>query len=163
VPFSKVIEAALEVRRTLDRAGADSFCKTSGKRGLHVFVPLGARYSYEQCRSFAEIIANLVQRKLPSSTSVVRSPALRQRRVYLDYLQNRRSQTLAAPYSVRPYPGATVSTPLRWSEVRNGLDPSKFTMRTMPKRLQKLGDLWAPVLGPGIDLTQCLARLLPKD
>ena len=160
-PFNKVIEATLAVRRTLERAGAEGFCKTSGKRGLHIVVPLGARYSHEQARQFAEIIANLVHQKMPGHTSVVRSPALRQHRIYLDYLQNRRGQTLAAPYSVRPYPGATVSTPLRWSEVRKGLDPAKFTLRTLPKRLEELGDLWAPVLGPGIDLSACLARFVP--
>jgi bifunctional non-homologous end joining protein LigD len=159
VPVSRVIEAAVAVRKTLDRCGVESHCKTSGKRGLHVSVPLGARYDYDQARQFAEIIANLVHGQLPASTSVVRSPALRQGRVYLDFLQNRRGQTLAAPYSVRPHPGATVSAPLKWSEVRKGLDPAKFTMRTMAKRLDKIGDLWAPVLGPGVDLMACLGRL----
>jgi bifunctional non-homologous end joining protein LigD len=74
-------------------------------------------------------------------------------------LQNRRGQTLAAPYCVRPAPGATVSTPLKWAEVRRGLDPTRFTIKTMRRRLDRVGDLWAPVLGPGIDLEQCLAGL----
>ena len=84
---------------------------------------------------------------------------MRQGKVYLDFLQNRTGQTLAAPYSVRPWPGATVSAPLAWREVRRGLDPARFTIRTMPKRLERLGDLWRPVLGRGIDLQACLARL----
>lgn len=159
VPFERVIEAAREVRATLERAGAPSFCKTSGKRGLHVFVPLAARYDTERVKQFAELIANLVHLRLPETTSVVRNPAQRQGRVYLDFLQNRRGQTLAAPYSVRPYPGATVSTPLKWSEVRKGLDPSRFTIKTMARRLDRVGDLWQPVLGEGIDLTECLKRL----
>ncbi len=161
IPFARVIEAALAVRRVLDRAGAECLCKTSGKTGLHVFVPLGARYSYEQARQFAEIVANIVHRALPQTTSVVRSPAKRQRRVYLDFLQNRRGQTLAAPYCVRPAPGAPVSTPLKWREVRPGLDPAKFTIRTLARRVDKVGDLWAPVLGPGINLSDCLEHLAP--
>src|SRR5262249_3506504 len=152
-------EAATAVRRCLDRAGAASFCKTSGKRGLHVVVPLAARYDWDQSRQFAELVANLVHHQLPASTSVVRSPAQRQGRVYLDFLQNRPGQALAAPYSVRPYPGATVSAPLRWQEVKKGLDPARFTIKTMAGRLDKLGDLWQPVLGPGADLEACLEKL----
>jgi bifunctional non-homologous end joining protein LigD len=159
VPFSKVVEAAVTVRKTLEKVGAECLCKTSGKRGLHVYVPLGARYDYDQAKQFAEIIAHVVHRQLPDSTSVVRSPSQRQHRVYLDFLQNRRAQTLAAPYSVRPYPGATVSTPLKWQEVTKSLDPAKFTTRTMAKRVDKVGDLWEPTLGKGVDLTACLERL----
>ncbi len=159
VPFDGVVAAALAVRRVLERAGAEAFPKTSGKTGMHLYVPLGARYDYEQARLFAEIIANLVQRNLPESTSVLRNPSKRQQKVYLDFLQNNRGQTLAAPYSVRPVPGATVSTPLRWSEVRRGLDPTRFTIKTMVKRLDKIGDLWAAVLGEAIDLLKVIDRL----
>jgi bifunctional non-homologous end joining protein LigD len=159
VPFQRVVEAANAVRKTLDKAGARSLCKTSGKRGLHVYVPLGARYTSDHARQFAEIIAKLVHQQLPQSTSLTRSPSLRQGRVYLDFLQNRRGQTVAAPYSVRPQPGAPVSTPLRWQEVRNRLDPSKFTIRAVGKRIDKLGDLWKPALGQGVNLAACLERL----
>ncbi len=157
--FDEVVAAAIAVRKTLEQAGVQGFCKTSGKTGLHIYVPLGARYPYEQARQFAEIIARLAHRILPKSTSVVRSPTKRQKKVYLDYLQNREGQTLAAPYSLRPVPGAWVSTPLKWEEVKPGLDPSQFTLRTMAKRLDKVGDLWQPVLGSGIDLIKCLERL----
>ena len=159
VPFRRVVETALCVRKTLEDAGAESLCKTSGKRGLHIFVPLGAQYDDDQARQFAELLANMVHQKLPKLTSVIRQPSLRQGRVYLDYLQNRRGQTVAAAYSVRPYAGATVSTPLRWAEVKPGLDPSAFTLRTMPGRVAKIGDLWSPVLGPGVDLAACLQRI----
>jgi bifunctional non-homologous end joining protein LigD len=159
VPFRRVVEAAKVVRRALDAAGANCVCKTSGKRGLHVFVPLAARYDYDQALQLARIIAELAREELPATTSVVRSPRLRQGKVYLDFLQNRWGQTVAAPYSVRPVPGAAVSTPLKWSEVRAGLDPAQFTMRTTRRRLDRLGDLWAPVLGSGIDLEECLERL----
>jgi bifunctional non-homologous end joining protein LigD len=159
IAFDAVVEAALAVRKVLDAAGAESYCKTSGKTGLHVYVPLGGCCTYEQARQFAEIIARLAHRELPKITSLERNPAKRQKKVYLDFLQNRRGQTLAAPYSVRPHPGATVSTPLRWEEVQRGLDPSQFTIRTIRERLEKTADLWTPVLSGTIDLVKCLQRL----
>jgi bifunctional non-homologous end joining protein LigD len=158
-PFDEVVRTAQTVRRILEDAGASCWCKTSGKRGLHITVPLAARYEYEQVRQFAELVANFVHEKLPETTSIVRSPAKRRERIYLDYLQNARGQTVAAPYSIRPAPGATVSTPLRWSEVKKGLDPTKFTIKTMPKRIAKFGDLWKGVLGKGADLGKLLAKL----
>ena len=159
IVFERVIEAAQMVRRTLDAVGAPSVCKTSGKRGLHVYVPLGARYTHAHAKQFAELIAHMVQRKLPGSTSVVRLPRHRQQRVYLDWLQNGRGKTLAAAYCVRPAPGAPVSAPLKWSEVRRGLDRTRFTINTMPRRLDKVGDLLRPVLSAGIDLADCLEKL----
>jgi bifunctional non-homologous end joining protein LigD len=159
IPFTAVVEAAQAVRKVLEKAEADCYCKTSGKTGLHIYVPVGARYDYELVRQFGELIANLVNAELPETTSVVRRPALRQGKVYLDYLQNSRGQTLASAYSVRPHPGATVSTPLKWSEVTRKLDPSRFTIRTVLRRLDKVGDLWKPVIGNGIDLAKCVERL----
>lgn len=159
VEFDKVIEAAQEIRKVLDKAEAECFCKTSGKRGLHVYLPLGAKYRNEQATQLAELIARIVNGRLPSTTSLIRSPKARQGRVYLDYLQNGKGKTLAAPYSVRPWPKATVSTPLKWTEVRRGLDPSKFTIRTLAKRLHAVGDLWKPVLGPGPDMSAAVDRL----
>jgi bifunctional non-homologous end joining protein LigD len=159
VPFDRVVETAQAVHKLLEQIGADSVCKTSGKRGLHVYVPLRARYEYELAKQFAELIARLVHGRLPETTSLARMPAHRQKRVYLDHLQNGRGKTLAAPYSVRPVPGALVSTPLTWREVKRGLDPHKFTIRTVPKRLKRVGDLFQPVLSGGADLEKCLARL----
>ena len=142
-----------------DRLGLPSIPKTSGKRGLHVYLPLGARYPYDQARQFAEIIARLVHNELPDTTSTLRSPSQRRHKVYLDFLQNSRGQSLAAPYSLRPIAGARVSTPLRWREVTKSLDHAQFTMKTIPKRLDKVGDLWKPVLGKGIDLEKCLREI----
>jgi bifunctional non-homologous end joining protein LigD len=159
VSFATVVRAAQEVRRVLDMAGAPCYCKTSGKRGLHVYVPLGAQHEYEVARRFAELVAQLVHGELPDTTSLLRMPAQRQQRVYLDCLQNGRGKTLAAPYSVRPVAGAQVSTPLQWTEVRSNLDPTRFTIKTMPERLNKLGDIWKPVLGEGIALAECVERL----
>jgi bifunctional non-homologous end joining protein LigD len=159
VSFNLVIEAAQMVRKTLEQAGARGYCKTSGKRGLHIYVPFGARYSYEQGSKFAELIVQLVHTRLSHSTSLIRHPAKRQKRVYLDFLQNAKGKTVAAPYSVRPHPRATVSTPLKWSEVKRGLDPATFTIGNLENRLDRMGDLWKPVLGQGIDLQGCLERL----
>ncbi|MCI0681222.1 MAG: DNA ligase D [Gemmataceae bacterium] len=158
VPFAEVVTAAQEVRKLLEDQGVECCCKTSGKRGLHVYVPLGARYAYDQARRFAEIIATLAHTRLPHTTSMLRSPAQRRQRIYLDYLQNRHGQTIAAPYSVRPVPGATVSTPLRWQEVGKKLDPAAFTIATIQRRLDRVGDLWKPVLGRGVDLEKCLSN-----
>jgi bifunctional non-homologous end joining protein LigD len=159
ISFGSVVETAQAVRKVLERIGAEARCKTSGKRGLHIYIPFGAHHGHEQAKHFAELIANIVHAKLPAITSLVRRPGSRQGRVYLDFLQNGKGKTLSAAYSVRPYPGATVSTPLKWTEVRRGLDPTAFTIKTIPKRLDIVGDLWMPVLGPGIDLPACLERL----
>jgi len=86
-------------------------------------------------------------------------PDKRRDKIYLDFLQNREGQTLAAPYSVRPTPEATVSAPLHWHEVKSGLRPTDFTIENMPKRLAKTGDLWAPVMGKGVDIAAVLKHL----
>lgn len=157
--FDEVIKTARVVHEILEGAEIASCPKTSGASGLHIYIPLGAKCTYRQARDFVKIIAHLANQRLPSSTSVERSPSKRRGKVYLDYLQNSRGQTLAAAYCVRPRPGATVSAPLEWDEVRRGLLPSKFTIRTIRKRLDKVGDLFAPVLGSGTDLAQALERL----
>ncbi|HBG07291.1 MAG TPA: DNA ligase, partial [Geobacter sp.] len=131
----------------------------SGATGMHIYVPLGARYDYDTAEKFARVVATIAHHKVPDFTSLVRSPQKRQKKVYLDFLQNKAGQTLAAPYSIRPRPGATVSAPLRWEEVKSGLDPRQFTIETMPSRIEHLGDLFSGVLGPGIDLESCIEKL----
>jgi bifunctional non-homologous end joining protein LigD len=101
----------------------------------------------------------LVNQELPKITSLERSPKKRQKKIYLDYLQNRHGQTLAAPYSVRPKPGATVSTPLEWSEVNKKLNPKNFTIKNIFKRLEKKGDLWKPVLGKGVNIEKIIEKM----
>ena len=106
------------------------------------------------------LIARRVQQLTPDNTSLERTPAKRKGLIYLDYLQNSAGQTLAAPYSVRPAPaGAQVSTPLKWNELRRGLSPANFDIFNTLKRLDKVGDLWQPVLGPGIDLAAVVKRI----
>jgi bifunctional non-homologous end joining protein LigD len=159
IGFDAVIETARAVHRVLKSASIPSYPKTSGATGIHIFIPLGARYTYEQSKNFAQIIGQLVNASLPDITSLERSPAKRQGKVYLDYLQNRRGQTLAAPYSVRPRPGLPVSAPLHWDEVAPGLRPLSFTVNNIEARLAEQGDLWKPVTGPGIDLLAALEKL----
>lgn len=159
VPFEKLIGVAKIAHEVLELAKIPSFIKTSGKKGMHIAIPMGSKYTYEEVRLFAEIIVRRIHEKAPKITSLERHPAKRKNKVYLDYLQNGRGQTLAAPYSLRPWPGATVSTPLKWNEVKPGLHPSKFTIETIFPRLKKYGDLWKPVLEKGIDMDKSLKLL----
>jgi bifunctional non-homologous end joining protein LigD len=158
--FDQVIEAANVVKGVLDRAGAPSYCKTSGASGLHVYVPTGKKYSYELVKDFAYLVCMLAQEELPSFTTLERNLQKRgNRHIYMDYLQNRRGQTIASVYSLRPKPGATVSTPLLWKEVKSGLMPGNFNIKNTLQRVKKMGDIFSGVLGKGIDLNKCLKKL----
>ncbi|MBV7533777.1 DNA ligase D [Chitinophaga sp. sic0106] len=158
-PFSQVVETALVVKEVLDAIGADSYVKTSGSTGIHILIPLGAKYTFDQSRMLAELVVGIVNKRLPETTSVVRTPAKRKGLIYLDFLQNRQIQTMACAYSLRPKPGATVSAPLSWSEVKKGLNMKDFNIYSMPERLAKKGDLLKGVLGKGINLNQVLNKL----
>jgi bifunctional non-homologous end joining protein LigD len=159
IGFDKVVETAQVTHKILEKYGVPSYCKTSGATGLHIFIPLAAKYDYDLARQFVQVLVTLVNRELPKITSLERSPKKRQKKIYLDYLQNRHGQTLAAPYSVRPKPGATVSTPLEWSEVNKKLNPKNFTIRNIFKRLEKKGDLWKPVLGKGANIERIIGKM----
>lgn len=151
--FKQVIEAALVTRQVLDSVGIPSYCKTSGSTGLHIYIPLGAKYTYEQSKEFARVIVTHVHREIPKYTSIERLVGNRGGKMYLDFLQNRPKATLAAPYSLRPKPGATVSTPLTWDEVTPNLKMKDFTIYNVVQRLREVGDLFKPVLGKGIQLS----------
>ena len=158
--FEQVIEAANVVKEVLDRAGAPSYCKTSGASGLHVYVPTAKRYTYEQVKDFAYLICMLANEQIPAFTTLERNLQKRgHKHIYMDYLQNRRGQTIACVYSLRPKPGATVSTPLQWKEVKSGLTPQDFHIHNIMKRVKKMGDIFTPILGKGIDLNKCLKKL----
>jgi bifunctional non-homologous end joining protein LigD len=157
--FKEVVRTALTVKEVLDELHCPCYCKTSGATGLHVYVPLGAKYNYDTVKLFAELIAREVHARLPEITSIERSIQKRNHKIYVDFLQNRKGQTLAAPYSVRPKPGATVSTPLEWDEVNDLLSPSLFTIKNVLERFRKKGDLWKPVLGKGADIKIILKKL----
>ena len=158
--FEQVIEAANVVKQILDKAGAPSYCKTSGSSGLHVYVPTAKKYTYEQVKDFAYLICMLASEQLPDFTTLERNLQKRgHKHIYMDYLQNRRGQTIACVYSLRPKPCATVSAPLLWKEVKSGLTPQDFTMYNIMKRVKKVGDIFTPILGKGIDLNKCLKKL----
>ena len=157
--FDEVIDTALVLKEILDQAEVASYCKTSGATGLHIYVPLGSAYDYQQARSFAELVATLAQEQLPQTTTLERSLSKRKNRIYIDYLQNSRGQTLSSVYSLRPVPGASVSTPLAWKEVKQGLRPAQFNIQTLPRRLDKVGDLFNKVLKEKSNLQRALKRL----
>jgi bifunctional non-homologous end joining protein LigD len=158
-PFEVVCEVAQALRETLEPLGLQAYAKTSGSRGIHVLVPIEPRYGYDQVADFAEQVANQVAREHPKSATVVRSLSRRQPGlVYVDYLQNAKGKSIAAPYSVRARPGATVSAPLEWKEVRKGLAPQEFTLKDMPARLRDKGDLFSGVLAHPQRLDEALAQ-----
>lgn len=159
ISFEKVVETAQVVYKVLDSLKVPSYPKTSGSTGIHIYIPLGAKYNYEQAKQLAELVANLVHEELPEFTSLVRNPQKRKDKIYIDYLQNRPIQTICAPYSLRPKPGATVSAPLHWDEVKKGLKIKDFTIRNIFDRLKAEGDLFEGVLGKGIDLHKVLKGL----
>jgi len=159
ISFEKVIETAQVVKQVLDTLQVPSYPKTSGSTGIHVYIPLGAKYNYEQSKQLAELIVNLVHQELPSFTSLIRNPQKRKDKIYLDFLQNRPIQTICAPYSVRPKPGAPVSAPLHWDEVKLGLKIADFNMSNIHDRVKTEGDLFVGVLGKGIDLNKTLKGL----
>ena len=159
-PFSDVIKCAIALRKLCEAIELPSFVKTTGKTGLHVLLPLGRQCTYEQSRTLGELLARFVLRELSDIATVTRHVTKRGDKVYLDYLQNRHGQTIVAPFSVRPLPGATVSMPLDWAEVDQSLDPRTFTIRNAAERIEKLGhDPVLPVLTHSPDLRGVLDRL----
>ncbi|RYY36033.1 MAG: DNA ligase D [Sphingobacteriaceae bacterium] len=159
VPFSWAVESALKVKEIFDRMKLDVYVKTSGSKGLHIYCYLGAKYDYDFVKMFAEYVANLVHSELPKTTSIERSPAKRPKKVYIDFLQNRRGQTIACPYSVRPKPGATVSAPLHWDEVNDDLKLSDFTIFNIKERTEKINDPWKNLHKEKADLKKALQLL----
>lgn len=153
--FDQVIEVARAIHDLLEDIKIPSYCKTSGSTGLHVYIPLGAKYTYEQSQLFAKWIASEVN-SIFGFTSIERMTGNRVGKIYIDYLQNRPAATLAAPYSLRPKPRATVSMPLHWEEVKSGLKMTDFTIQNAATRLRSEGDLFKPVLGRGISLKKIL-------
>jgi bifunctional non-homologous end joining protein LigD len=159
-PFDKIVDAALVVKRTLDRIGLTGYPKTTGGDGMHIYIPVKPVYTYEETRTFAELIARLVVAEQPDLFTTPRAVAQRKKGcVYFDYLQNGYSKTISAPYVLRAYPGAPVATPLEWSEVKHGLLPSQFHMANARERFAEKGDLFAGVLRKPQRIEEGLAKL----
>jgi bifunctional non-homologous end joining protein LigD len=160
VPFSQVLDVARFVHEELEALHIPGVPKTSGSSGLHIYIPLPPRTTYESGQLLCHIVATMVAMKHGRIATVERSVAKRGRKVYVDYLQNIEGKTLATAYCVRASEFAGVSTPLTWDEVHSEIDPQDFTIRTVLPRFEKLGDLWAPIrTSPPVDLRGTLARL----
>jgi bifunctional non-homologous end joining protein LigD len=159
-PFSDVIRCAQVLHRICESVGLPNHVKTTGKTGLHVMLPLGRQCTYEQSRMLGELLARCVLRELNDIATITRHVTKRGDKVYLDYLQNRHGQTIVAPFSVRPLPGATVSMPLVWDEVNAALDPRNFTIANAIARMERIGsDPVYPVLETKPNLALILEQL----
>lgn len=157
--FRQVIQTALAVKEVLDELGVTGYPKTSGSTGIHIYIPLNARYTYDECQLFGKIVATKVHDMLPAFTSIERMTRNRKGKLYIDYLQNRPKATLASAYSLRPKPGAPVSMPLHWEEVKPGLKITDFNIHNALDRIKSEGDIFKPVLGKGTDLLKMIRRL----
>jgi len=158
--FDDVIETALQVNEVLNSIKVKGYCKTSGSTGIHVYIPMGGKYDFDQVKDFAHILMKQVHEQLPKITTLERSLQKRDdKKIYLDYLQNRTGQTLASAYSLRPKEGASVSMPLDWDEVKPGMRPTDFNIHNALDRIKEKGDLFKPVLGKGIDMMKALELL----
>jgi bifunctional non-homologous end joining protein LigD len=158
-PLSNVIKTALTVHSVCKEVRLPHYVKTSGATGFHIYIPLKPGYSHSQARQFSEIICRITHNLLPDITSIERVPSRRNGKVYLDFLQNALGKTMAAPYCVRPRPHATVSTPLQWEEIKNGITPEQFTIYTILPRIEHYGDLWEQLSHDGITIEDYLPRL----
>jgi bifunctional non-homologous end joining protein LigD len=158
VGFEESVQVALHVKEALDALGLVSFAKTSSAEGMHVLVPIERRHTYDDTRRFAEIVAGAIARSYPTLATTQWSKAKR-RGVLIDANQNGEGKTIASVYSVRPRPGAPVSTPLRWDEVKAGLDPAQFTMDVVQRRIAQHGDLFEGVLTTRQRLNDALRAL----
>jgi bifunctional non-homologous end joining protein LigD len=153
VTFQQVLDVARWVHDELEAQSIPGFPKTSGADGLHVYIPLARGTNYQTAVLFCQLVATLVARKHPGQATVTRSVHARGTKVYVDYLQNVHGKTLAAAYSARASDYAGVSTPLSWDEVHRGVNREDFTIKTIPDRLRRVGDLWEGLRkSKGVDL-----------
>jgi bifunctional non-homologous end joining protein LigD len=156
--FRLAVQAARLIRERLEQLELRSYVKTSGSEGIHILVPVARRYSFPETHRFAELVSKQLAAENPG---VITTEWLKRKRVgvLVDYHQNGAGKTIASAYSVRPKPGAPVSTPLRWEEVTPKLDPGRFTMEAVLRRVEKEGDLFEPVLRGGQSLGAALRTL----
>ena len=162
-PFEDVVTIARELHRLCEDIGLPNFVKTSGSSGLHVLLPLGARYSYEQSRTLAELLARCAVKALPDIATIRRVIEAREGKVYVDYLQNGHGRLLVAPFCVRPLPGAPVSMPLAWGQVNRRLSLSRFNIETAPRLMKRAGsDPLSDVMAPSPPLSKVLEKLADR-
>jgi len=157
VEFVDVLTVARLVRQLLAAVRITGFPKLSGATGIHIYCPCGPGYSYAETAAFCESIGRVLLKIYPERITLERTVARRTGKIYVDYLQNRRGQTITAPYGLRPRSGAPVSTPVTWDELES--DPPRFTLSTMWGRLNRVGDLFSAVLTESQDLRRALVEL----
>src|SRR3972149_4779027 len=160
VAFTKTCQVALKLKETLDSLSFPSFVKTSGRTGLHIFVPILRQLDFHGSHSAAETLSRFLLQQYPDLITVDWAVEKRVGKIFLDYNQNVRGKTLASLYSPRPSPEASVSIPLRWDELGK-VYPTNFTILTVPERLTKVGDLWANILEAKIDLVKLVSAIKP--
>lgn len=162
--FNRVVKVAQILRRLLDEFEITACCKTSGATGIHIWIPIAPGHTFAQSQQLAALLLRLACARAPElMTEVWRVAARPADRVYLDFRQNAHGKTIPPPYSPRPRPGAPVSCPLRWDELKSSLDPSRFTIRTLRRRLDRYGDLFAPALpAPGHDTLAAILRRIQR-
>jgi bifunctional non-homologous end joining protein LigD len=158
-PFSDAIEMALDLKQILDDVALRGFPKTSGQKGLHVLVPLGERVTFDTAKLLVELLGRLIVEKNQQRATMERRLSQRGDRLYVDTGQTGTSRTIVAPYSVRAYPGATVSAPLRWEELHVALDPKRFTLLSMPGRVQEVGDPYQDFFAEPPDVMRAVQQL----
>lgn len=157
--FKEVVAVALSAKQLFEKIGVKPFIKTSGSTGLHIFIYVDGKYPYELVRDFVQLIAEIIHEQHPETTSLIRDPKKRKGLIYLDYLQNKKGQTIVAPYAVRPKPAATVSAPLQWKEVTAKLKISDYHIFNMPMRLKELGDIWKDMWKHPANLKKAISKL----
>lgn len=165
VPFHKVMQVALIVREAMNMLGITGYPKTSGSSGMHIFIPLSGEHTFSEVAAAMKRLAEIIVEVYPEGVTLERNVGRRTGKVYLDYLQNGRGKTMAFPYSLRPEPGATVSTPLNWDEVGEmNIDPRMFDINTIWKRLEKTGDILSGIFNKRQSLNLLLNNIAPgKD
>lgn len=160
--FSKTCQVALKLKQTLDSLSFPSFVKTSGRTGLHIFVPILRRLDFHGTHSAAETLSRFLRQQYPTQITLDWAVEKRAGKIFMDYNQNVRGKTLASIYSPRPSPEASVSVPLRWDELEK-VYPTDFTILTVPKRLVEVGDLWANIAEAKVDLVKLVSAIKPSQ
>ncbi|MBL0388574.1 non-homologous end-joining DNA ligase [Tumebacillus sp. ITR2] len=154
--FKKAARVALLLKAALDDLGLPSYPKTSGATGLQIFIPIAPGYTFEDTRLITQFLAQYITQKAPDICTLERFKKDRGDKVYFDYLQHWKNKTLSGPYTPRAVASAAVSAPLSWDELREGVTPDLFTIRTMPKRIEEVGDLFAPMSSRGVEIRDIL-------
>lgn len=159
IGFGAVVKSVKEIEKIFKKLEISAYPKTSGATGIHIYVPIKRGPTYEQIKELARAFAILVNKSLPEITSIERIPSKRQQKVYIDFLQNRRGSTMAAPFTVRPVESASVSMPIAWEEIDEKLSPENFTIFNAPSEIKKHQKLFEKTLKEGVDFEDIVSRL----